>query len=143
MSQNKLVELIKRQIQIEKDFVKTADEQMKGLHTVAARLLMLETQKDSEKHAMILEGILTVIKQKEAKPLWNTLLDSYVDKIVAKRNLEKHITTEAAMLENIKEAMKETKDEGLKLLLEHIGHDEKKHHEIIQTVLKQAYKISP
>ena len=143
MSQDKLVELIKRQIQIEKDFVKTADEQMKGLHTVAARLLMLETQKDSEKHAMILEGILTVIKQKDTKPLWNTLLDSYVDKIVAKRNLEKHIKTEAAMLENIKEAMKETKDEGLKLLLEHIGHDEKKHHEIIQTVLKQAYKISP
>ena len=53
MSQDKLVELIKRQIRIEKDFVKTADEQMKGLHTVAARLLMLETQKDSEERTRI------------------------------------------------------------------------------------------
>ncbi|UCH31225.1 MAG: hypothetical protein JSV05_06910 [Candidatus Bathyarchaeota archaeon] len=143
MSQDRLVELIKKQIRIEKNFVKTVDEQIKSLHTVAAKLLMLETQKDSEKHAMVLDGILTVIKQKGTKPLWNTLLDSYVDKIVAKRNLEKHIKTEAAMLENIKEAMKETKDEGIKLLLEHIGNDEKKHHEIMHEVLKQAYKIKP
>ncbi len=143
MSQTSLTKLIKAQIQIEKTFVETVDEQIKNIHNAAARLLLLETQKDSEKHAMILEGILEVISKKDAKPLWNTILDSYVDKVIVKRSLENHILTERKMLEHIKKEMNETKDEGIKLLLEHIASDEKKHHEILQTVIKQAYKIKP
>lgn len=143
MSKETLVKLIKEQIEIERNFVTDVDEQLKNMHNVAAKLLLLETQKDSEKHAMILKGILGVISQKDAKPLWDTLLDSYVDKIMVRKNLEKHIETETAMLEHIKKEMKETKDEGIKLLLEHIASDEEKHHKILQTVIKQAYKIKP
>ncbi len=143
MSQETLTKLVKEQIKIEKNFVTTVDEQIKNVHNVAARLLLLETQKDSEKHAMILEGILEVISKKDALPLWDTLLDSYVDKIVIRRSLEKHIETEKAMLDHIKKEIKETDDEGIKLLLEHIASDEDKHHKILQTVIKQAYKIKP
>ena len=143
MLKETLVKLIKEQIEIERNFVTDVDEQLKNMHNVAAKLLLLETQKDSEKHAMILKGILGVISQKDAKPLWDTLLDSYVDKIMVRKNLEKHIETETAMLEHIKKEMKETKDEGIKLLLEHIASDEEKHHKILQTVIKQAYKIKP
>ncbi|MCW3985485.1 MAG: hypothetical protein NWE91_03625 [Candidatus Bathyarchaeota archaeon] len=103
----------------------------------------METQKDSEKHAMILEGILDVISQKDAKPLWDTLQDSYIDKLVLKKNLERHIKTEIAMLGLIKREIKETKDEGVRLLLEHIASDEEKHHKILQTVVKQTYIINP
>ncbi len=143
MSQETLVKLVKEQIKIEKNFVTAVDEQIKNVHNVAARLLLLETKKDSEKHAMILEGILEVISKKGAVPLWDTLLDSYVDKIVIRRSLEKHIETEKAMLDHIKKEMKETDDEGIKLLLEHIASDEDKHHKILQAVIKQAYKIKP
>ena len=143
MSNDGLVELVKKQIKIERAFVETADKQMENVHNVAARLLLLETKKDSEKHALILEGILEVIGQENAKPLWDTLLDSYVDKIVVRRNLENHIKTELAMLENVRKEIKETKDEGIKLLLEHIASDEEKHHKILQTVIRQAYKIKP
>ena len=143
MSQTNLAKLIKAQIIVEKNFVKTVDEQIKNMHNAAAKLLLLETQRDSEKHAMILEGILEVITVKDAKPLWNTKLDSYVDKIVVKRNLEDHIKTERKMLEHIEKEMRETKDEGIRLLLEHIASDEKKHHKILETVIKQAYKIKP
>ena len=143
MSQKKLVELIKKQIKIEKNFVTTVDEQIKNMHNVAAKLLLLETQKDSEKHAMILKGILDVIVQKDAKPLWDTLLDSYIDKVVIRRALDNHIKTEIEMLKHIKKETEETKDEGIKLLLEHIANDEEKHHKILQTIIKQAYKIKP
>ena len=143
MSQKKLVELIKKQIKIEKNFVTTVDEQIKNMHNVAAKLLLLETQKDSEKHAMILKGILDVIIQKDAKPLWDTLLDSYIDKVVIRRALDNHIKTEIEMLKHIKKETEETKDEGIKLLLEHIADDEEKHHKILQTIIKQAYKIKP
>lgn len=143
MSNDKLVELVKKQINIEKTFVETANKQMETVHNVAARLLLLETKKDSEKHALILEGILEVIGQENAKPLWDTLQDSYVDKIVVRRSLESHIKTELTMLESVRKQIKETKDEGIKLLLEHIASDEEKHHKILQTVIKQAYKIKP
>ncbi|UCE96049.1 MAG: hypothetical protein JSV51_00060 [Candidatus Bathyarchaeota archaeon] len=143
MSQENLVRLIKEQIKIENAFKTDVTKQIKNIHNQAAKLLLLETQKDSEKHAMILEGILSAIDQKGAKLLWHTILDSYVDKEIVRRNLEEHVETEMAMLKHIEKAMKETKDEGIRLLLEHIGRDEKKHHEILQTVIKQAYKIKP
>lgn len=143
MSEEGLVKLIKGQIKLEKDFVVAVEKQIQSVHNVAAKLLLLETQKDSEKHALILEGILKVIGQKDAKPLWDTALDSYIDKTIVKRTLEKHVQTEIAMLEQVEREKKETNDEGIKLLLEHIASDEKKHHEILQTVIKQAYKIKP
>ena len=118
-------------------------EQIDAVHNVAARLLLLETQKDSEKHALILEGILQVISQTDAKPLWDTLIDGYIDRIVVKKNLEKHIEIENTMMKHVEEEIRKTQDEGIKLLLQHIASDEKKHHEILQTVIKNAYKISP
>ncbi|MCK4933552.1 hypothetical protein KAS06_02670 [Candidatus Bathyarchaeota archaeon] len=143
MPEETLVNLIKQQIKIEKGFVTAIQKEIKDTHNVAAKLLLLETQKDSEKHAMILEGILDVISQKDAKPLWDILIESYVDKLVVKKNLENHIKTEEVMIEHIQREMNETKDEGIKLLLEHITSDEKKHHEILKTVIREAYKINP
>lgn len=141
MPEENLIKLIKEQIKIEKTFVATIDEQIKNIRNVAAKLLLLETQKDSEKHAMILKGILDVISQKDAKRLWDTLVDNYVDPLIVRRNLEDHIKTETAMLEHIKKETKETEDEGIKLLLEHIASDEEKHHKILQTVIKHVYNI--
>ena len=40
-----------------------------------------------------------MISAKDAKPLWDTLQDSYVDKLVVKRNLERHLKTEKEMLD--------------------------------------------
>lgn len=141
MPEENLVKLIKEQIKIEKNFVTTIDEQIKNVRNVAAKLLLLETQKDSEKHAMILEGILDIISQKGAKRLWDSLVDSYVDPLIVRSNLEDHIKIETAMLEHVKKEIKETKDEGIKLLLEHIASDEEKHHKILQTVIKHVYDI--
>lgn len=143
MSQETLVELIRKQIALERGFVASVETEINNIHTVAARLLLLETLKDSEKHALILEGILRVIREKDAKPLWDTLQDSYVDKLVVKRNLERHLKTETEMLEHIKKETKATDDEGVKLLLEHIAEDERKHHKILEIVIREAYKIKP
>ena len=143
MTEQTLIELLKEQLQIEKNFVVEVDSEIESVHNVAARLLLLETKKDSEKHALIIEGILQTVKKGESKPLWDTLQDSYVDKMVVRRKLENHVKTETAMMEHIEKELKEAKDEGIRLLLKHIADDEKKHHEILQTVIKEAYKIKP
>lgn len=143
MSETKLVDLIQKQIIVEESFVKTADKLMEQVHNVAARLLLMEMQKDSEKHAMILRGILDVIKQKKTAPLWAYEVESYVDKEVVRREIERHIQTETSMLNQVKEEMKETRDEGIRLLLEHIGDDEEKHHKILEAIIAQYYKLKP
>jgi rubrerythrin len=66
-----------------------------------------------------------------------------VDELVVKKNLQNHLETEMAMLEHIEKQTKETNDDGIRLLLEHIAADEKKHHKILETVIKQSYKIKP
>lgn len=64
-------------------------------------------------------------------------------KNVVRRSLETHVKTEMAMLEHIGREMNETKDEGIKLLLEHIASDERTRRKILQTVVREAYKIKP
>ena len=143
MARERLVRLVEEQVKIEEHFIESIEEELKNMHNVAAKLLLLETQKDSEKHALILKGILEVISKKDATPLWEDLLHSYVEKEVVRRNLEGHIKTEMKMFEQVNQVIKETTDEGIKLLLEHISEDEKKHHKILQTVIQEAYKIKP
>ena len=143
MSQESLVQLIEQQIKVEENFVTMIDEQIKQMQNVAARLLLLETQKDSEKHAIILKGILEVINKKDIRPTWEDVKDSYIDKEIVRRNLENHLKTETKMMDYINREIKMTKDEGIKLLLEHMISDERKHHEILQIIIKESYKIQP
>ena len=143
MVNERLIGLIEQQIKIEETFVKVIEKDLENMHNVAAKLLLLETQKDSEKHALILKGIMEVINKKDAKPLWEDLLHSYMEKEVVRRNLEGHIKTEMKMFEQVNREINETKDDGIKLLLEHIAEDEKKHHKILQTVIQEVYKIKP
>jgi rubrerythrin len=59
-----------------------------------------------------------------------------------KRSLEEHVRMEADVLAHVEEEMRHTRDEGLKLLLRHIAEDEKKHHKILEEIVKNLYKIT-
>ena len=142
MPTKKLTDLITKQIAIEKAVEKDMVEQEKRVDTVAAKLLLLEVQLDAHKHAKILEAILNVTGKKP-EPLWNYRLKSYVDSFAVKRELEKHMEREKYTLEQVEEEMKETKDEAVKLLLQHILDDENKHHKIIETIIKKSYVLTP
>jgi|Deesub1362A_J573_1020465.scaffolds.fasta_scaffold02788_9 rubrerythrin len=143
-SKNRLTELIKKQIEIEKEHVERINDLYKKVDTSAARLLLLEMRLDSQKHANILSAILQVLKGiPSSKTLWEHRVDSYVDKIVVKRELEKHVEMETEVLNHVEDEIAQTQDEGLKLLLQHIADDEKKHHKILKTIVRYAYKINP
>lgn len=105
------------------------NELMKKVDTAAAQLLLLEMRLDSQKHANILGGILRVLKGiHPSKALWEYEIESYVDRIAVKRELENHVKMETEVLSHVEKEIGHTKDEGLKLLLQHIAYDEKKHH---------------
>lgn len=59
-----------------------------------------------------------------------------------KKRLEEHVRMEADVLAHVEEEMRHTRDEGLKLLLRHIAEDERKHHKILEEIVKNLYKIT-
>ncbi|MDH5481845.1 MAG: hypothetical protein OEY22_03045 [Candidatus Bathyarchaeota archaeon] len=140
----KLIQLLKQQIKIEKTHVDRITEMEKRVGNAAAKLLLLEMRLDSQKHEGILTGILKTLKGiSPSQALWKHKIESYVDPFVVKRELETHVKMETDVLAHVEEEMKHTKDEGLKLLLQHIADDERKHHKILETIVKNVYKINP
>ncbi len=144
MDQNdKLVQLIRKQIDIEKEHVRRISGMEKKVGNAAARLLLLEMRFDSKKHAEILKGILQTMRGiPPTKSFWEHQLESYVDSTVVKRSLEAHVKMETDVLAHVEEEMRSTKDEGVRLLLQHIAEDEKKHHKILNEMMKNLYKIT-
>lgn len=140
----KLIQLVKKQIGIERELVKKIGEMEKKVGNAAAKMLLLEMRLDSQKHAGILTSILKVLRGvPPSQTIWEYRLESYVDPFVVKKELENHMKMETAVLIHVEEEIKQTKDEGLKLLLQHIADDEKKHHKILETIVKYSYKINP
>lgn len=141
-SNENLVKLIKQQIEIENEHVKHITELEKTVDSAAARLLLLEMKFDSQKHAGILEGILTVLAGiPPSKTMWEYRVESYVDQLAVRKALEAHVKMETDVLNHVHEEIRQTDDEGIKLLLQNIADDEKKHHKILETIVKNAYKI--
>jgi len=143
-SKEKLVQLIKQQIGIENEHVKRITKLEKMVGNAAARLLLLEMRLDSQKHAGILTGILDVIKGvPPTETLWNYQIESYTDQLAVKKALETHIQMETDVIAHVQTEIAHTNDEGMKLLLQHIADDENKHHKILETIVKNLYKIKP
>lgn len=141
-SKEKLIELIRKQIEIEEQVNKSVEKQLEIVHDAAAKLLLTEMKYDSKKHASILQGILDIIADSDTQ-LWDSKIHSYVDKRVVKKELEKHIGIEKETLDMAKEQMKHTNDKGVKLLLQHIAEDEDRHHKLLSTIVNNSYKINP
>ena len=72
---------------------------------------------------------------------WGKETRNYVDALTAKKELVKHITVETKMLKHVEKEIKKTNDEAIKELFKHIADDERKHHKIMETILKKAFKM--
>ena len=143
-TRERLIELIRKQIEIERENVRQVNETEKKIDNAAAKLSLLEIRLDSQKHADILNGILKVLSGvPPSKTLWEYRIESYIDPFVVKRELESHVKREDEMLKHVEEEIKQTKDEGLKLLLQHIADDERKHHDILEAIVKHLHRIKP
>lgn len=143
-NRDELVRLLKKQIDIENDHVRRLDALQKMVNSAAAQILLYEMQLDSQKHASILGGILKVLKGvPPSETLWDYRIDSYVDELAVKKELENHMKMEIDVLNHVEEEVKQTKDDGLKLLLQNIIEDEKKHHKILEAIVRHSYKFIP
>lgn len=146
-SEKDFVKLIQAQVKLEKDTARKVKKLEEATANLGAKLLLAEMRFDTEKHAKILQTMLDLMKQREpeiaSRTLWTTKTHSYVDSLVAKRMLEDHVKIETNMLRHVEEEIERTDDEALKMLLEHIADDERKHHKTMEAILEKAYKMGP
>lgn len=138
-NKEELAELFKQLIEVENINVKEVAESAKKVGNAAAKLYLKIIRMDSQKHSEILSGLLEFMAN--APPLenlWEYKLESYVDPFVVKKELERHIEREKQMIKHIEKGIQKTKDEALKMLLQYIGEEEKRHHKMLEAILKHT-----
>lgn len=138
-----VAKLVERQRQSEESMVRIVKTLEDKVNNAAAKLLLAELRLDSSKHAQICQEILKFVEKDVPEMLWDARIESYVDMAVVKKELERHIQLEEAMLKDVEKTIATTKDEALKLLLSHIAEDEKKHHKNIQMIISNSYVLAP
>jgi len=141
-SHKELVDLIRGQIEIERESAERLTETAQKVGTGAAKLLLIEMRCDSQKHAAVLEAVIEALNGDESpKPLWQQAFSGFVDPIIVKREIENHKTLGKSMVAHIQKEMSRTNDEAVRTLLQHLTEDEKRHGEILDTIAQRCYSI--
>ncbi len=140
-STRELADVIREQVEIEKESVRRLTETEKKVGSGAARLLLCEMRMDSQKHANVLEAMLDVLKSPSSGSSWERALHSFVDPAIVRKEIENHKALEKSMLGLIQEETAKTNDEVITTLLNHLGEDEKRHHEILDTIVQNCHRM--
>jgi len=123
---DKVIEYLKLERQYAEE-LKTLAESIK--HPVL-RALFLGISQDSLKHSLMYEAIKQVLEQ--TQPF---ITIEELKKIAS--TIEKHIKTEAKMLEEARKIFSTSQDPGVKLIAAAIADDESKHHTLLLDIKKR------
>ena len=141
-SHPELVQLIREQVEIEKQSAARLAETERSVGTGAAKLLLVEMRMDSQKHAAVLEAVLEALKgDQSSKSLWQRAFHGFVDPAIVKREIENHRALGKSMQTHLQDEMSKTNDEAIRTLLEHLAEDERRHEQILETISQRAYRI--
>ena len=140
--ESRFIQLVKQQITTEREYAKHLTELRKKVDIAAARLLLLELLLESEKHAAILTEMLEIMEGIHGDVrLWDHEIEEYIDEVIVRKEFEDHLKKESGALAQLEEEVKKTKDDALKMLFQNIEEDEKRHHGIVQILVRNLYKI--
>ena len=130
MSDDDKVSFYKKQIELEKLIIQTAQDSVADVKNNVIKELIQSIARDSEKHASMLKTLVTM----------NTTVTPYIAEDLLdelKVNMKKHIELEAKAIETYSELLKTMESEQEKLLVKAIYNDELRHH----SLLKKIYEI--
>jgi rubrerythrin len=128
-SKNELLDFIKRQIDVENEIVDSLNEALKSIKNPSVRGVLKGISLDSLKHAEMYDAALKLLTTTQ-----QALSQEHLDK---QRNLvERHIHIEAELIKKISDTLPTVENEKVKLLLNAILADEKRHHELLKEVLE-------
>ncbi|MFQ6125817.1 MAG: ferritin family protein [Candidatus Heimdallarchaeota archaeon] len=138
-----LLEILEENRKLELQNIKISQEKEEQLKSAGAKLILYQIRMDSTKHAKILQTLIDTIKEGTPEYLWDYRIDRYVGQVATEQALQKHVEIEKEMIQRHEAMIKKTDNQGVKLILQHIVDDEKRHHKMLKEVIKQLHKLGP
>ncbi|MGD2066009.1 MAG: ferritin-like domain-containing protein [Candidatus Bathyarchaeota archaeon] len=132
-SKDELVDLFKNQIKIEQTIVDSVKEGLTEIENPAVKGVLNGISLDSLKHAQMYSSAITLLTS-----VPQALTEGNLDK--QKELVKKHIQLEALVIQKLREIIPSVQNEKVKLLLNAILDDEKRHHALLQKVLEILVK---
>ncbi|MGA9387987.1 MAG: ferritin-like domain-containing protein [Candidatus Bathyarchaeia archaeon] len=128
-SSEKLVAFMKRQIVIENEIVDSLNSALVNINNPSVKGVLKGISLDSVKHAELYASAIKLLTSTS-----QALRQEHLDE--QRRLVEKHIKMEAELIEKLSRIVPSVEDDKVKLLLEAILGDERRHHELLKTVLE-------
>jgi rubrerythrin len=132
-SKDDLVKFLKDQIKVENKIVDSLNKSLPEIGNQTVKGVLKGISLDSVKHAEMYASAVSLLTS-VGKALTQENLDMQKDLV------EKHIQIEAELIEKIGRMLPSVKDKKVRLLLNAILSDEKRHHELLKKVLEILVK---
>jgi len=128
-SNEELVKFLKRQIEIEIKIVSSLNGALSKIENPAVKGVLKGISLDSAKHAEMYDAAIKLLSG-TTPALSQEQLDEQ------KELVQKHIRIESELIERLENVLKNIDDEKVRLLLNAILSDERRHHELLKKVLE-------
>ncbi len=132
-TKDELVRFLKDQIKVENKIVESLNKSLPAIDNPTVKGVLKGISLDSVKHAEMYSSAVTLLTT-VSKALTQENLDEQKDLV------EKHVQMEAELIQKIGKTLPTVKDKKVRLLLEAILADEKRHHELLKSVLEILVK---
>ncbi len=141
MSKDKLISTLEKHRELELRNIKMCEVKEKEMKSRGAQLMFYQIRMDSIKHAYTLKTLEEIIEQGTPEIIWNYQADRYIGQATAKNELKIHAELEKEMIKAHEGLLKEINDEGLKMILQGIIDDEKRHHKMIMEMINKLLSL--
>jgi len=128
-SNGNLLDFLKKQIKVENEIVKSLNGGIADMENPPVKAVLKGISLDSLKHAEMYASAVTLMTS-----VSKALKQEHLDK--QRKLVEKHIELEAELIRKIDGILPSVENKKVKLLLDAILMDEKRHHELLKQVLE-------
>ena len=129
ISKDELVDFLRKQVNVENRIVNCVSRALGEIGNPAVKGVLKGISLDSMKHAEMYDAAINLLTS-----VLPALTQENLDK--QRELVKKHIRTEAELIKKISETMPSVENKKVKLLLNAILLDEKRHHELLKNVLE-------
>jgi hypothetical protein len=136
----KLINLLKEQIEVEKRNLITLTEAENEARETAVRLALMNMRLDTWKHQKFLEGMIEILTETPCDE-WSAKVGRYAGRVVLERNVVELLSDENDMIKLASDALDLVNDPLAAFLLEKLKEEEERRYgEIVELVklIKQA-----
>ncbi len=129
VSKDELVGFLKKQVDIENEIVNSVSEALGEIGNPAVKAVLKGISLDSLKHAEMYDAAINLLTR-----VLPALTQENLDK--QRELVARHIHMEAELIEKISKVLPSIENKNVKLLLNAISLDEKRHHQLLKEVLE-------